>query len=324
MSAPHHDFSSSPASSPERLNAEEILAEFEKMTQSMLTPHKVATNSIAPPSLERHPIALALALPRSEQYDVLVRDMGKSGQRVPIVLYEGKILDGGDRYCACLQLGLTPIFEEYKGSDPRAEYFRLNVLRRHLPKAQLAAIVFRNTDPELQAKHGGRRDQVATLPLATVRSQALLAGCSEKTQREVNRIGRASPEASRRMAEEGITIAAAKAIAMPEEVVARKSTDSVAQLREQRVALRTTEMAALNNAHPAPARMPEDTWALYLSQLDEYEREISELQFLISLLKAQLLEREPVTLTRERIQHAVNQRTVISEAAPVTSNRGAV
>ena len=299
MTAPLDDLPSSHSSSAKRPSTDEILAAVLEMCDSMVTPHVVEAISTRAPKLERHLIAVALALPRGELYEALLVDMRKVGQRVPIVTYQGKILDGWDRYCACLELGLIPIFQEYIGSEPLAEFFRLNVLRRHLPKAQLAAIVFRNTDPDLQAKHGGRRDQAATLPLATVRSQALLAGCSEKTQREVNKLGRESSEAARLMAEEGLTIAAAKAIAIPEVAVKRKSEDSSAQLTELRIGLRTSAMAALNDAHPESARMPDDTWALYLSQLVDYEREISELQFVVSLLKARLFDYEPAAVTRE-------------------------
>ena len=56
----------------------------------------------SPPRLERHP--LGELLPR------LAEDIRVRGQLDKIVLFEGKVLDGWNRYVACLAAGKEPRF----------------------------------------------------------------------------------------------------------------------------------------------------------------------------------------------------------------------
>lgn len=59
-----------------------------------------------------------------------------------IILYEGKILDGWNRYRACLECNIEPVFEDFIGTDNEAFTFSINANqdRRHLTKSQLATI----------------------------------------------------------------------------------------------------------------------------------------------------------------------------------------
>ena len=50
--------------------------------------------------LELHPLADLFPMMTDEELDELGEDMLKLGQREPIWLYEGKILDGRNRYRA--------------------------------------------------------------------------------------------------------------------------------------------------------------------------------------------------------------------------------
>ena len=59
-----------------------------------------------------------------------------------IVLYQGQILDGRNRYKACLAVGVQPTFEQFEGDDKKAlDYVRSkNLDRRDLTSQQRAAI----------------------------------------------------------------------------------------------------------------------------------------------------------------------------------------
>jgi ParB-like chromosome segregation protein Spo0J len=87
-------------------------------------------------SLEFHPISEIFPLIEGKEFDDLVADVRKHGIREPIWLYQGKILDGRNRYLAA-QSARVPcphaIFDE---EDPVAFVISLNLKRRHLDESQ--------------------------------------------------------------------------------------------------------------------------------------------------------------------------------------------
>lgn len=58
--------------------------------------------------IEFHPIANIFPLIEGEHFDELVADIREHGLREPIVLLDGKILDGRNRYRACVAAGILP------------------------------------------------------------------------------------------------------------------------------------------------------------------------------------------------------------------------
>ncbi len=69
-----------------------------------------------------------------------------------IMLFEDKVLDGWNRYLACVETGIEPIFDEFVGTEQDAFNYsiRANQDRRHLTKSQLAAIAI-DAEPLWQA-----------------------------------------------------------------------------------------------------------------------------------------------------------------------------
>jgi hypothetical protein len=55
-----------------------------------------------------HPMTRFFPRMSREDYSALRSDIQRHGLRVPIVLLEGKILDGRHRYQACLELSIEP------------------------------------------------------------------------------------------------------------------------------------------------------------------------------------------------------------------------
>jgi len=70
----------------------------------------------------------------------LADDIRKNGQLVPVWLYDGKILDGRNRWAACKIAGVEPKTKEYTGDEPTAFAVSLNDRRRHMNKGSLAAV----------------------------------------------------------------------------------------------------------------------------------------------------------------------------------------
>lgn len=66
----------------------------------------------------------------------LADDIKENGQANPIVTFEGKILDGRNRYQACTMAGVDPRFTEYDGAEPLAFVVSHNLHRRHLNESQ--------------------------------------------------------------------------------------------------------------------------------------------------------------------------------------------
>jgi hypothetical protein len=54
----------------------------------------------------------------AEDFQALKDSIDVSGLREPIVLFEGMILDGWHRYCACMELGAPADFQEFEETDP--------------------------------------------------------------------------------------------------------------------------------------------------------------------------------------------------------------
>jgi hypothetical protein len=75
------------------------------------------------------------------EYEALVHSIrGPAGLVDSIVLFEGKILDGRERYCACLEAKVAPRFREFEGSYEEAKAYCLsvNLHRCDLNKSQKA------------------------------------------------------------------------------------------------------------------------------------------------------------------------------------------
>lgn len=87
---------------------------------------------------ETHRFADIFPMIEDGELEGLKKDIQEHGQLQPIVLYEGKILDGRNRYKAVMQLGLKPITSQYEGDKPLEYVISLNLMRRHLTSTQRA------------------------------------------------------------------------------------------------------------------------------------------------------------------------------------------
>ena len=85
---------------------------------------------------EFHELANIFPLIEGREFDELVNDIREIGQREPIVLFDGKILDGRNRYRACKVAGVPIRSTAYSGDDPVRYVISLNLRRRHLDETQ--------------------------------------------------------------------------------------------------------------------------------------------------------------------------------------------
>jgi ParB-like chromosome segregation protein Spo0J len=96
------------------------------------------------PRIDFHPYCEALPEMEPEEFAELMNDISGSGQLEPIVIFDGKILDGRHRYLACLELGIEPRFKAYDSPDSPLDYvISLNLKRRHWSKEKKAMVYSR-------------------------------------------------------------------------------------------------------------------------------------------------------------------------------------
>ncbi len=103
--------------------------------------------------IEFHYAANIFPMMTVNEIESLKQDISKNGLREPIWLYDGKIIDGRNRYIACLETGTNPIFRNYEGSEDNLLDFviSLNLHRRHLNTSQKACLAVEIL-PELEKR----------------------------------------------------------------------------------------------------------------------------------------------------------------------------
>jgi hypothetical protein len=88
-----------------------------------------------------HPLAEVFPLMEGKEFAELATSIKVNGLRDAIVMFEGKVLDGRNRYRACLKAGVNPRTEEFSGDDPVAFVMDHNLHRRHLTSGEKAMAV---------------------------------------------------------------------------------------------------------------------------------------------------------------------------------------
>ena len=113
--------------------------------------------------LKIHPLANQFPYMSETEFAALKQDIDANGLQEPISLYEGKILDGRNRYRACeeLELELTDDdVRELELSQEEAASYSLsqNLQRRHLSKSQQAMYLTKwEIQPGGETTEGGGR-----------------------------------------------------------------------------------------------------------------------------------------------------------------------
>lgn len=113
----------------------------------------------------------------------LVDDIRRHGLLDAITLYDGKILDGRNRYTACRILNIDPRFVNFEGDDEKAlEYvISKNLARRHLNESQRSMIAAKLANMIV----GGKETNSANLPNCAPVSQSSAAGRLNVSTRSV-------------------------------------------------------------------------------------------------------------------------------------------
>ena len=157
-------------------------------------------------SYELHPLCTLFPRVSGAEFDALVADIKANGIMQPIVLHDGMILDGGNRYRACLEAGVEPTFTDFSGENIVSFVLSANLHRRHLSPGQQAAIVASAQD-WASAQSVGRPDKWCNVaPFSTTADRAAESGASLRTQKMADKVAKADPELAKQVAHGEISL----------------------------------------------------------------------------------------------------------------------
>ena len=121
-----------------------------------------------------HPAATLFPMMDEVALQALADDIREHGQREPVVLFHGAVLDGRNRLRACELAGVEPQFvtrdDADVGDSPAAFVLSLNLLRRHLDESQRAMVgarakpLFEAEAAARQRASGGDRKSAGAMP----------------------------------------------------------------------------------------------------------------------------------------------------------------
>lgn len=148
---------------------------------------------------ELHPLCTLFPRMGEAEFASLVRDIRANGLQQPIVLSDGMILDGGNRYRACVEAGIEPRFVQFDGGSIVAFVLSANLHRRHMTAGQQAAIVASAQD-WAKAQTVGKPKSGNATGLDTVAARQAQSGASDKTQRMADKVAKADPGLAKKVA----------------------------------------------------------------------------------------------------------------------------
>jgi len=176
---------------------------------------------------EFHKFADIFPMIHGVAFEELKKDIKEQGLQQAIVLYEDKILDGRNRFKACLELNIKPHFEEYKGNNPLNFVISLNLKRRHLNESQRGIIASKLAT----MTQGMRTDLELSANLRNVISQedsAKLLNVSVRTIQSIKQIEREAPDKIRE-----IEIGNKTANEIISEIKIKKRMEKISNQREE-------------------------------------------------------------------------------------------
>lgn len=123
-----------------------------------------------PATMQRHPLSEMFSLPIStEEREALRQHIKTNSQLHPILTYEGMVLDGWERYTACMEVGVSPEFKAYDGPNPASAAFGANVMRRRLSSVQKALMAARFLIQQQEAGETIRQKDAAAMACVSLK-----------------------------------------------------------------------------------------------------------------------------------------------------------
>jgi ParB-like chromosome segregation protein Spo0J len=223
-------------------------------------------------TMEFHEVANIFPLMEGEQFRELCTDIATNGLIEPIWIWQDKIIDGRNRYRACVELGIPSECREYKGTEEGLLPFvlALNLKRRHLTASQRAAVA---VDVEAllakQAKERQIRKPVNSVfekiqkqnePIHAAKQAAKMLGTNEHYVVDAKKVKEADPRRFEQVLAGNLTLQEAK-----KEIRTQEKKDKHAEL---------TEIAKTVN--------PSDRWDVFAGDISKVRLEPGSIDAIIT------------------------------------------
>lgn len=194
--------------------------------------------------LQLHPLCTLFPRMAGAEFESLIADIKANGQREPIIIHDGMILDGGNRYRACLEAGIEPQTMKYGGGNIVSYVLSANLHRRHLSAGQHAAIVS-SCQNWADAQPVGKPIKCNLAPLATAADRASVSGVSVRTQKSADKVAKADPKLAVQVGHGDISLP--KAVAQVEAKQKPKNKPAQAKVEAPKAEDEYTELDALKD-----------------------------------------------------------------------------
>jgi hypothetical protein len=181
-----------------------------------------------------HELAGIFPLMTEENLTALKNDIAKNGQIEPIWIYDGRIIDGRNRYNALESLGIEPKVIEWQGEEKDLLGFvvSLNLHRRHLNESQRGIVAGKLANLE-----NGKRPTPIDVGVTQAEAAELLNVSVKSVQRAKKVIEKAIPELTEKVSQGEVAVSTAAVIAdLPKkeqsEIVAKGEKEILSAAKE--------------------------------------------------------------------------------------------
>lgn len=220
--------------------------------------------------MKPHPLSEIFPSMEGAEFASLVEDIRTHGLAQPIVMYQGKILDGRNRARACEEIGVKPKTVDYRGNDPLGYVLSLNLSRRHLSESQRAMVAAKVS--ELSDRGGDRRSahQEANLhSKPTISTAAKALNVSPRSTRDARKVvAKASPELRKAVERDEIPVSTAAKLSEAPAKVQRAAVEGGKAIARELVKKIELQKEPVSNDNPgtrasdAPSEPPVKTFGL--------------------------------------------------------------
>lgn len=166
-------------------------------------------------TLEFHPLADAFPLLEGDEFRDLVDDIKANGLREAIWLHEDRIIDGRNRYRACLDAGVAPKFRDWDGRGSLVAFVvSMNVNRRHLDDSQRAMAAGKIANLGVGSnQHEAKGSPIGEGSVSQAEAAALLSVGKRSVERAVELLSSGVPELVEAVERGEVAVSAAAEVA---------------------------------------------------------------------------------------------------------------